>query len=92
MLEAFSFFATIAELSRIFREILRGIPENGYLDDMCYIKFLQNLNFPFIIGELSRTNKYPCHVRFYINPLQQPLDRCSIYMYTYICDSIQGHV
>ena len=58
MLEAFSFVVTIAELTRIFR-VYAGFPENGYLDDVCYVKLSRNLNFPFadIIAELSKTHK-----------------------------------
>ena len=68
---------------------------------MGYAKLLRNRNFPFanIIAKLSRTPKYACNVRFYIDPykdlppirfyidpLQGPLDCCSyIYICIYIC-------
>ena len=85
MLEAFSFVVTIAELYRGFFAIFyAGFPENGYLDAMCYVKLSRNRNFPFanIIAELSRTPKYTCNVRVYINPLQGPSDCCScVYIY-----------
>ena len=46
---------------------------------MWYVRLSRNRNFPFanIIAELSRTPKCTCNVRFYINPIKGPLDRCS---------------
>ena len=77
MLEAF-----ISQNDRgSFTNIYARLPENayGYLDDMCYVKLSRNRNFPFanMIAELSRSPKCRCNVRFYINPLQGPLDCCS---------------
>ena len=77
---------TIEDLSRIFYV---GFPENGYLDDTCCIKLSRNLNFLFanIMAELSRTPRYTCNVRVYVNPLQGPLDRCS-HVCIYICTTM----
>ena len=62
-----------------FAKFYWGFPETGYLDDMCCVKLSRNHNFPFanIIAEFSPTPKFTCNVRFYINPLQGPLDCCS---------------
>ena len=69
-----------------FAKFHAGFSENGYLDDMCYVKLLRNRNFPFanMIAKLSRTPKYTCNVRFYVNPLQGPLDPCSCIIYVYL--------
>ena len=58
-----------------------GFPKNGYLVDMCYVKLSRNRNFPLanIIAELSRNPKHTCNVRFYINPLHGPSDRCALF-------------
>ena len=71
--------------------IYAGFPENGYLDDMCYVNLSRKLIFPSMnaIAELSRTHKYTCNGHFYINPLQGPLDRCS-HLHGGSCDQQTG--